>query len=119
MKLELSDDQLKSLVSEALLKSLDEKKRETLIAGAIAELLKPVASGTWSSQSNLQRIFSDAVYAVAKKQIEDEMTTNSELASKIKDLMLEALTLVTSIRREDTITKMADAFTKGIFGDRY
>lgn len=119
MKLELQDDQFKSIVQEAILQSLDENKRTVLIAGAITELLKPVTSGGYNSQSNIQRIFNDALYSVARNIIEKDMAGNEEITTKIRAMISECVVRMTETKREDMLNKMTDAFTKGLFGDRY
>ena len=119
MKLELEDEQLKSLVQEAILKSLDESKREVLIAGAIKELLKPVSTDRWTDQTKLQHIFNDALFSVAYNILKKDMEGNEEITTKVRALIAECMVRVTETKREDMLNKMTDAFTQGLFGDRY
>jgi hypothetical protein len=91
MQLNVTDEQLKAVVSEAIYKTLDESTRERLIKEAIAYLMRP-EKNIYSSkvESPLERIFKDAMNSVAAAIAHKEITENELIQSEIKTLISEA-----------------------------
>lgn len=114
MNIQLDPETLKSIVAEAIMASLDDKKREALISGAISHLLTPNTERYGSQKSPLDDAFRYAVQQVAQK-IATEMIANDEVVkTKIRTLLNEAMLRVMETNREATINKLANAITEGM-----
>jgi len=123
MKIDLTDDSLKSLISEAILQSLDGEKRDTLIKGALAYLLAPGenggAFGATRRISPLERAFQESIVSVARRVCEEHLSQLSAVRAEIEKLVAEGMHKVIAENREQTVDKIAEAIRKGITGDRY
>ena len=122
MKIDLTDDSLKSLISEAILQSLDGEKRDTLIRGALAYLLAPVervGGGYGKPTSHLERAFQESIVSVARRACDSYLSENDEVRSAVEKLVAEGMHKVIAENREQTVDKIAEAIRKGITGDRY
>lgn len=124
MDIKLDEQMMHGLVSEALLKTLDEEKRNMLIVGAIKHLLTPVEGhgyGGSKQPSPLQFAFQNAVRVTAERLTLERLSSDSELKEKINGLLTEALAQVMETNREKTVNAIAEAITKGMAykEDRY
>lgn len=116
MTLDLTDEQFKSIVSGAILQSLDADKRDALIKGAIQHLLTPSPDrgGYGQRTTPLQDAFNRAVENVSSGIAKDMIEKDADLQTKIRALLNEALTSVFESKREETIQRVAAAFAKGL-----
>jgi len=115
MKLELDNEMMKGLVSEALLRSLDEGQRNTLIKGAIEHLLAP-QNGDFHRKgtSPMESAFRYACENAARTIINEEMTKDETFKTKIRELFSAALIRVMETDREQSIGKLAAAITDAL-----
>ena len=120
MDIKLNVDQVKDIVSEAVLRSLDQDTRNTLIQGAIKSLLEPVGKDTMYSKakSPLQQAFEQAVYSVAISIARETMEKDTIVQQQIKVLLTEAMEKVMIQNREKTVDLIANAITTGMGGGR-
>lgn len=117
MNISLDSEQLKSLVSEAIFKSLDEEKRNALVQGAIAHLLTPASTGYGRAKSPIEDAFMYGVQAVATRIATEILENDEKVKEKIRDLLNESLVRVMETNREETIRKLADNITRGMAFD--
>ncbi len=116
MDIKLDEQMMRGLVSEALLKAMDEKQRELLIAGAIKHLLTP-EKGLYSSsppQSPMEVAFRQSVSNVAQRIVSERLENDAEFKDKINGLLNEALVMVMETGRDQTVKNIADAIAKGL-----
>lgn len=114
VKLELDNDMMKNLVSEAIMTALTTQQREALIQGAIKHLLTPSVERYGARSSPIEDAFQHAVRGVAEKIATEMLTNNEEVKTKIAGLLNEALTRLADTNREKTIERLADAITQGL-----
>ena len=70
LSVKLEDGKVREAVTEAVLRSLDENARRTLIEAAIAHLLAPATDGYHKGTSPLQELFNLTIKDVAKSELE-------------------------------------------------
>lgn len=116
MDIKLDEQMMRGLVSEALLKSLDENQRALLIAGAIQQLLNPEKPpyGGGRAESQMERAFRESVSIVAQRIVTERLTEDADFKAKINALLNEALIAVMETNRETTVKQIAEAITKGL-----
>lgn len=115
MKLEIDEALMRSVISEAILTSMDENKRSMLIRGALEHLLTPTKTGGYGpSISPLQSAFQDAAHIVARQVATEMLTIDETVKEKIRLLLLEAFELVMVKNRQETVKRLADAVTAGM-----
>jgi CMP-N-acetylneuraminic acid synthetase len=103
------DPRLMDMVSTAVLSAIDQKSKDALIQEAIKSLLSTPPASLYSStprQPNIQRIFSDALESLARKEAEKVFAESQE----IKDLFAEQLGKLKKLDY-DTRQKVLQAFT--------
>lgn len=125
IKLELPEGQMQEYVSEALLRSLDEEKRDVLIKSAIQHLLSPGKGDlTGRGTSMLQDAFNMAVRAAAIEIVREEMKADSALRIRIADLYKAAIQRFMEADEsekliERLVSGLEDAIQIGVNKDRY
>lgn len=123
MDIKLDQEQMTTVVSAAILKSIDEDQRNVLIEGAIKHLLTrpPSNNGYGSNQreSPLMDAFNSAAAHVAHKLAEEMISGDETLKGKIKSLISDAFEKVFTESREKTVGKIADAIVAGMHSDKY
>lgn len=116
MDIKLDTPQLRELLAQAVLASLDEVKRDMLIKGAIEFLVTKDTSGGYgyNRKSPIEDAFNYAVRDVAQKTANDMLTNDSGLQEKLRELVNEALVRLMETNREKTVEKIADAIAAGM-----
>lgn len=109
---------LTGVVSEAILKSLDQSKRDVMIADAIKHLLTPQSRSFGSGPSPLQEAFQQGLSRVAE-QLAFEQLQTEEVKEKIRGLITEAFVQLTETKREETVKNLAAAIEKGLTYKEY
>lgn len=120
MEIKLSEEMMRELVGEALLKAITEEQRTVLVQGAIRELLSPKRDGySGRSSTPLQDAFNRAIYDVAHKLVAEKLTADPEVQAKVGALVSEAFVRAFEAdRREDLVSKIARAISDGLAGGR-
>lgn len=115
MQINLDETMMKSLVSEALMKSLDEEKRNALIQAAIEHLLTPQKDYSGRPQpSPIESAFRYALTDCAKRIAEDHLASDAAIAEKIRGLITDALVKITETNREETVRGIAATLIAGL-----
>src|SRR5882762_7773593 len=107
MDIKLDQEQMTTVVSAAILKSIDEDQRNVLIEGAIKHLLTaPPSNGYGSTRvSPLMDAFNSAAGRVAS-QLATEMISGDEvLKGRIRVLINDAFEKVFTESREKTVDR--------------
>lgn len=113
MDIKLDTPQLRELLAQAVMASLDEVKRDMLIKGAI-EFLVSKDTTVYNRRSPIEDAFNYAVRDVAQKTANDMLTNDSGLQEKLRTLVNEALVRLMETNREKTVEKIADAIAAGM-----
>lgn len=118
MNIQFDNDQLKAVISEAILRNFDEQKRDALIQGAITHLLTPERPGYGGkAESPIERAFRDALRWQAEALARDMISNDETIKAKLKGLIVDAMERV--FANPDGLTKrIADAVERGLSGDR-
>ena len=119
MNLNLDDAQLKDLIGEALLRSLDQAGRDVLIKDAIAHLVTPTKSAyNNTSESPLQMVFHQAVITVTREVIAAQLKENEVIKTAVDSLIMEAVQRVFVDQREKTIEKVTNSIVEALKIDK-
>jgi hypothetical protein len=122
ISIKLEDGKIREAVTEAVLRSIDENSRNTLIEAAIAHLLTPSKDGYNKGTSPLQIIFNQAIERVASSEMEKVMATEeSSLRIRIRVLHEEAVKRVFDDveARAKIVETVATGIRRAITGERY
>lgn len=122
MKVTLDDAKVREAVSEAVMRSLDENARSTLIEGAIAHLLTPATEGWQKGTSPLQHLFNRTIEEVAKVELDKLLADEGNpISARVQALYEEASKKL--FDDEDTRGKLVEsvksAMRKAISGNGY
>ncbi len=116
MEIKIEQEHVQQIISDAILKELGEEKRNLLISQAIDMLLKQQTTGSGYNQRSfipLHESFNNAAQQVSMKIAREYLESNEDVQNKIKQLLVDAIERVFTTKREEIITKIADAFEKG------
>jgi hypothetical protein len=84
------DTALQALVTEAMFRALDEKKRDALVKSALATLVAPTSGGYGqAAESPLQKAFALGVREVANAVIAEMMNTE-EIRVRVREIAAAA-----------------------------
>lgn len=122
MDIKLDEEQLRTVVSGAIFKTLDEQQKDLLIQGAIQHLLTvPPSTNSYDRRkSPLMEAFNYAVNNVAKTVAVEMVTKDEKVKSTITDLVHKAMdNLLDPERNSKVVDSITDAIVKGMTGDRY
>jgi biopolymer transport protein ExbB/TolQ len=122
LSVKLEDGKVREAVTEAVLRSLDENARRTLIEAAIAHLLAPATDGYRKGTSPLQELFNRTIEEVSKSELEKLMAAeDSALRVRLRSLHEEAARKVFDDLESRTkiVERVADGIRRAITGDRY
>ncbi len=118
MQLDLKDEDLRKLVSEAILRSLDEKKREAMISEAIKVLLTADTSRYSSGRSPLQDAFNSAVRIFAEEEVRKSLQSDPAVSEKIKGLIADAWTkFLDGEKRDELVSEIAEKIARSFTRD--
>lgn len=106
MNLNLSDNDLKNIASEAILRAIDQKSRDDIIRQAIEYLIKPDSYG---GKTPLERSFQAACYATCMEICRQQISESEEIKGKISSLVSAAVQKLFTERADVLVTKMANA----------
>lgn len=112
----MADETLNALVTEAMFRALDEKKREELIKGALATLITPKQGpyGSRVSSTPIQDAFDYAIHSMAREMVITMIKTPEaqEAISKVVTAAFHKMVEDTDRLAAAMATAMVDAFTK-------
>jgi hypothetical protein len=109
----MPDETLNALVTEAMFRALDEKKREELIKAALEALIKPVQQGGCGSRMTtpIQDAFERAIREVAHN-IVCEMCKTDEAQDAIREVVFEKMLTDKDRLASEMTSAMIAAITK-------
>jgi len=108
--LNLPDDQMREIVSAAILQTVTAENRDTLITEAIANLLRPNSSGYGSKTSLLQEAFNFAVNQKARQILTEMLNTDEKIKAQVSGVIAKAAEKAfNEERKEQMIDSMARA----------
>jgi hypothetical protein len=116
--LNLKAGDLQEIVSAAILKSLDEEKRNALIEGAIKYLLTPGENrSAYSSRptpSPLQEAYNSAIYSVAVAEVRKLLESDQ----RVKDAIAQYVTAgITAAAKSGNLAESIGALISKLFED--
>lgn len=116
MDIKLSDEMLRTVVSDAIFKSMGDDQRSALVMGAIKHLLTPVkpSYGYGEPKSPLTEAFEIGIRAAAIELCRKMLAEDEAVKEKIQGLLSEAMVRLTETNREKTVEKLADAISAGM-----
>lgn len=118
MNLSLNDDQLKTVISGAVLQAITPESRDKLLSEALSSLLK-AGSSDYDKKSPLQRAFDHAIADIAREMVTKQFSEDQAVRQKVGDLVAEAVTRVLDGDREKIVKKMSESLTNWLHGDSY
>lgn len=116
MEIKLSDEQLRTLVTEALFEKLDPESVKKMVTDALGLLMVPEKDnyGGIRRPGRLQSAVEDALLKVARDVCTNEMA-NAEVKEKLASMVKEAITRVTDTERDKTVEHMASQLSKAMW----
>ncbi len=108
------DESVKDVVAEAVLRSLDDAKREVLVKGAIQHLL--TSPGDRQGLSPIVSAFRLPVERLARELMEAEVN-KPEVRAKFQKVIEEAVARGLEQNREKTIEKIGEAVFRVLYAD--
>jgi hypothetical protein len=110
--LNLPDDQMREIVSAAILQTVTVENRDALITEAIANLIAPTPSGFGGRKpiSPLQEAFNGAVHDKARQLVTEMLNSDHTFSTKVNAVITEAvLKAFNDEKRDVMINAMAHA----------
>lgn len=109
-----ADENIKSIISDAILKSLDQGKRDLLIKESIQYLITPKESNSYGKKSEtpMQEMFRQSCRYFAEEIIQKEIEENAEIRKAISDVMTQGLLL--ALKESDLPHQFARIFSESI-----
>jgi hypothetical protein len=116
MDLKLSDEQLYSMVAEALFSKLDQETVQKMVTEALAALMTPKKDdyGRLKSPGRLQEAVEDALLRVARKVCEEEFA-KTEVQEKVSAMVKEAINKTMVTERDRAVNAMASSFRSALY----
>lgn len=113
MDLKLDSTEMREIIGEALLRAVDEKTREALIASALRSLLERDGN-SYDKKSPLERAFAYATQQMAHKTAEEMLVNDAEFKAGIEAMIAEAAAKVIGEGRAEMVDKIAKAISSGL-----
>jgi hypothetical protein len=119
-KIEIDNETLKSVVSEAIFASFSSEQKENMIKAALSHLMTP-QTNTYNhrSISPIQQAFNESLDRVARSIALELLEKDDAVKAQINSLIIEAMEKVTTANRESVVIKIANAIAEGIAGKGY
>jgi hypothetical protein len=117
MGLVIETDQVKELVSAAIMQGITTDQRNILIKSAIEYLITPPKKENFYGRdpvSPLQEAFNNGIYTAAQVIAREVVASDPAVQEKIRALLNDALVNVFETHREQTIDSLASAITAGL-----
>lgn len=118
----LSDEQMRNIAGEAILKAIDSQTRDALVAQALKDLVtRSPATRYGDGKSPLEEAFSSAVRMVAQRIAEEELAKDDKIATEVRSLLADAWAKMQASNgmREALVKKMADGIETAFIPSRY
>ena len=123
MDIKINDEQMREIVSGAVLQVMGTECRDTIMKAAIEHLITPVASSDrWGSnkgESPLQNAFNSAVNTYAYGEANEWLKNNEAARERIRTIYVAAWEKMVSDYKGDLIEKIAKSMADALTKDRY
>lgn len=112
---------IKTLVTDAMFKTLDQAKRDELIRAALASILKEDFSRLHGhTDSPLSQAFQDAANQVCREIVREKLEKDPEFVKQIRGVIDDAFENVLKKQRPKLVQSVTDALLEGFkFKERY
>lgn len=121
MKLDLSDEQMQTLLSKTILDALTPERRDQLFQEALKNLLSEseYPNNHYDKSTKLQAAFGNAARKVSEKVI-GEMLSEPEYQTKFRELIHDAFAKIFEPggKRDEIIHNMSGVFIKSLESSR-
>jgi hypothetical protein len=116
MDFKVPDDQMKEIVSAAIMRSIDQQTRDALITDAVTYLLTPKKRDAWGTgRSPLQDMFREAVASCARDMVREQIKTDPQFSAQVQAVVAQAaMKLFTD--KDKLVDKVANAIESGLTG---
>lgn len=121
MNIDLSDEQMQSIVSGAILQAMGTEARDTVMKAAIEYLITPLESRSYGSKTKtpLQVAFEEAVNRYAQRAAYEYMDQNAEARDQIRSVFVAAYEKMITDYNQTLIEKIAQHMADALTKDRY
>jgi hypothetical protein len=122
MKLDLTNNDLKIAISEAILTQINTEARDQLIREALQQILEPKRD-TYGrvTSSPIQEAFADSCSRLMREIVEKLISEDPDVRKKIEDFAKSAISKL--LANEDDhyklVSSFVEAFRKSMTGERY
>lgn len=118
MNLNLTDQQLQSVVGLAIVNTVTDETRKSILVQAVENILKPGGGGYYDKQkSPLLGAFENAIQMYAHQYIKDRLKNDEQFKGIVDGLLKSALEKV-FIDQDKIAEKMASAIKNYLISDR-
>lgn len=117
MEIKIDDYAIRQAVNEAILRSLDDAKREALIGAAIKTLLDaPIKQNAYGERSMapIQRIFEEEVYGFARKSVQQKLDNDGAFKERISKIISSALDKAFSDDNSELLNNITKLITESL-----
>lgn len=118
MNVEIPEDQIKSFVSEAFLRVLDDDSRDAILKDAVVSLLTPKEVGHGFHKKTvtpLYEMFESAATETCREIVREHMKGNTEFQAELRRIVVEAFTKWVKEDKSELINTIARVITEKAF----
>lgn len=122
MDVKLDSEEMRSVISEALLRAIDVKTRDALIKESLQNLLeKPTGGGLYGTKTSpIEDAFRNAASVVAMQEARRLLESDADFLAKLQSMIADAVRLMTDTNREKCVSSLADTLATALLPkDRY
>lgn len=116
MQLNVTDEQLQSVITAAILQSLGTEQRDALMTEAIKGLMELKQDNGYgrSKRTQLQEAFQNAAYTVANKMAREFFEQDENAQAQMKQLVIDAWLAAMTTGREALVERIASNISKSL-----
>jgi hypothetical protein len=113
--LPINDEQLRALISGAILSAISAEQRDAMLTEAIKHLMTPAQDGYYGTRiTPIQRAFNDAATGVARKLFTELVEGDAAFQERLKGMLAEVTERLFTANREKVIAAMVTAVQRGM-----
>lgn len=119
MEIKLDTVDFKEVFNAAIIKALDDEKKNALIQGALSHLTTKPSNGYGKQKTPIENAFEMALNKVARDKIEEFLKTDDSVNKMIEGLIADAVKQINGEGRDKTVSKIAEKIIEGLYSERY
>lgn len=121
MELKLTDESLRSALSEAILSLIGPEAREAMIRDALAKLVAPSKDryGSGNGPSEIEQSFAQASAGLMNRIVNKLVNEDPEISAKIGAFARTAIAKLLSLDNNELVDSFVKAFGKTFQGKEY